>query len=61
MLAIAGNLRLGARETRRAYLGSTPVFAVEQTRWGTDFGEYATGSPPRDWTSFDSNFWTPSR
>jgi hypothetical protein len=54
MLAISGNLRLGARETRRAYLGSTPVFAVEQTRWGTDFGEYATGSPPRDWTSYDS-------
>ena len=51
MLAIAGNLRLGARETRRAYLGSTPVFAAEQTRWGTNFGEYATGSPPRDWTS----------
>jgi hypothetical protein len=56
MLAISGNLRLGARETRRAYLGSTPVFAAEQTRWGTDFGEYATGSPPRDWTSFDWQF-----
>jgi hypothetical protein len=52
MLVIAGNLRLGAHETRRAYLGSTPVFAAEQTRWGTDFREYATGSPPGDWTSY---------
>ena len=56
MTVIAGNLRLGARETRRAYLGSTLVFAAEQTRWGTDFSEYPAGSPPRDWTRFDSGF-----
>ena len=54
MLVIAGNLRLGAHKTRRAYLGSTPVFAAEQTRWGTDFGEYSTGSAPGDWTSYPS-------
>jgi hypothetical protein len=50
MLAIAGNLRLGTHETRRAYLGATPVFAAEQTRWGTDFSEYSMGSAPSDWT-----------
>ena len=52
MLVIAGNLRLGAQGTRRAYLGSTLVFAAEQTRWGTDFSEYTTGRPPSDWTSY---------
>ena len=51
MPVIAGNLRLGTQETRRAYLGSTLVFAAEQTQWGTDFGEYAMGSQPGDWTS----------
>jgi hypothetical protein len=56
MLVIAGNLRLGAHATRRAYLGTTPVFAVEQTRWETDFGEYSTGLAPGDWTSYDSGF-----
>jgi hypothetical protein len=50
MLAIAGNLRLGAYQTRRAYLGSTPVFAAEQTQWGTDFSEYSRGLAPGNWT-----------
>ena len=49
MLVIAGNLRLGAQGTRRAYLGTTLVFAAEQTRWSTDFGEYRTGAAPNDW------------
>jgi len=51
MTVIAGNLRLGAQGTRRAYLGSTLVFAAEQTRWGTDFSEYSMGVAPSDWTS----------
>ena len=55
MLVIAGNLRLGAQGTRRAYLGSTLVFAAEQTRWGTDFSEYSTGVAPSDWTSIASS------
>jgi hypothetical protein len=54
MTVIAGNLRLGVRDPRRLYLGSALVFAAEQTRWETDFGEYATGSPPSGWTSYDS-------
>ena len=53
MTVIARNLRLGSRATRRAYLGPTLVFAEEERmQWQTDFGGYAVGSPPSDWTAF---------